>query len=92
MLFPVIDMEETGRNINRLRNERGLSVADVQRYFGFDQPQAVYKWQRGETIPTVDNLYALSYLLNVPMKEILVPTKYRVYASHFSAHMRRSRR
>lgn len=70
--FPVIDLAATGRNINRLRQERGLSVRDLQRYFGFENPQAIYKWQYGQSLPSVDNLYALSALLGVPMNEILV--------------------
>lgn len=70
--FPVIDLPATGANIRRLRQARGLSVRDLQRYFGFEEPQAIYKWQRGQSMPTVDNLYALSVLLNVPMNDILV--------------------
>ena len=85
MIFPVIDMVETGRNIHFLRQQAGLSVTDVQDYFGFDQPQAIYRWQRGETLPSVDNLYALSSLLGEPIKNILVPTSYTVY-SHFGGH------
>lgn len=71
--FPVIDMVETGRNIMRLREERGMTVRDLQAYFGFEEPQAIYKWQRGKSLPTVDNLYALGALLGVPMEDILVP-------------------
>ena len=85
MIFPVIDMVETGRNIHFLRQQAGLSVTDLQDYFGFDQPQAIYKWERGETLPSVDNLYALSSLLGEPMKNILVPTSYTVY-SRFGGH------
>ncbi len=70
--FPVIDLAATGENISRLRRERGLTVRDVQSFFGFEEPQAIYKWQRGQSLPTVDNLYALSDLLDVPMNEILV--------------------
>ena len=85
MVFPVIDMAATGRVIKALREQNGYSVQDVQGYFGFDQPQAIYKWQRGETLPSVDNLYALSTLLGEPMKNILVPTSYTVY-SRFGGH------
>jgi transcriptional regulator with XRE-family HTH domain len=85
MIFPVIDMVETGTNIKTLREQNGYSVHDVQDYFGFDQPQAIYKWERGETLPSVDNLYALSSLLGEPMKNILVPTSYTVY-SHIGGH------
>lgn len=72
--FPVIDLVATGENILRLRKEKGLSVRELQGYFGFEEPQAIYKWQKGKSLPTVDNLYALSALLDVPMDHILVPT------------------
>ena len=85
MVFPVIDMAATGSVIKALREQKGYSVQDVQEYFGFDQPQAIYKWQRGETLPTVDNLYALSTLLGAPIKDILVPTGYTVF-SRFGGH------
>ena len=82
--YPVIDLIATGNNIRRLRNhpsiavwcgnmERGLTVRDLQSYFGFEEPRAIYKWQKGESLPTVDNLYALGTLFEVPMDQILVP-------------------
>ena len=71
-LFPVIDLPMTGRNIARLRREAGLTVRDIQNYFGFEYPQAVYKWQHGECLPSVDNLLALARLLRVPMEDLLV--------------------
>ena len=74
-MFPVIDLEATGENIVRLRKARGLSVRDLQKWFGFEEPQAIYKWQKGKSLPTVDNLYALGVLLDVPLEEILVTCK-----------------
>lgn len=71
--FPVIDPIATGKNIVRLRKARGMTVRDLQAYFGFEEPQAIYKWQRGKSLPSVDNLYALGALLEVSMDEILVP-------------------
>ncbi len=70
--FPVINMKATGNNILKLRKSSGYSVADIQDYFGFEAPQAIYKWQRGDSIPSTDNLLALSYLLEVPIERILV--------------------
>lgn len=64
----------TGENIIRLRKANGLSVHELQHYFGFEEPQAIYKWQQGKCLPSVDNLYALSRLLGVSMNEILVQT------------------
>lgn len=74
VLFPVIDMHATGENIIRLRKARGLSVRQLQHYFGFEEPQAIYKWQQGKCLPSVDNLLALSCLLGVSMNDILVQT------------------
>ena len=74
-MFPVIDLTATGENIVRLRKARGLTVRDLQNWFGFEEPQAIYKWQNGKSLPTVDNLYALGTLLDVPMEEILVARK-----------------
>lgn len=70
--FPVIDPVETGKNIVRLRKARGMTVRDMQSWFGFEEPRAIYKWQQGQTLPSVDNLYALSDLFDVPMEDILV--------------------
>ena len=70
--YPVIDLPATGENITRLRLSRGLTVRDLQHFFGFDAPQAIYKWQRGQALPSVDNLFALSALLGVPIDDILV--------------------
>lgn len=74
--FPVIDPVATGANIVRLRKERGLTVRDLQQFFGFEEPQAIYKWQRGQSLPSVDHLYALSALFQISMNEILVSSFY----------------
>ena len=62
----------------RLRQERGLTVHDLQRFFGFDAPQAIYKWQKGQSLPSIDNLYALSALFQVSMNEILVSSSHMI--------------
>ena len=70
--FPVIDPVATGANIVRLRKERGLTVRDLQAYFGFEEPTAIYRWQRGDNLPSLDNMVALSKLFGVTIEEILV--------------------
>jgi len=70
--IPVIDMTGTGKNIVRLRREAGLSVRELQAVFGFSTPQAIYKWQHGEALPTLDNLVILASVLEVTVDEILV--------------------
>ena len=70
----VIDMVRTGQNIGRLRKQAGLSVRDLQDIFGFATPQAIYKWQQGAALPTLDNLVVLAAVLQVRMDDILVIT------------------
>ena len=70
--YPTIDLEGTGRNIMILRQKNGLTVAEVQSFCGFDAPQAVYKWQKGLCLPSIDNLCALAVLFDVPIDTIVV--------------------
>ena len=69
--LPTIDMTGTGQNINRLRKQAGLSVKDLQDIFGFATPQAIYKWQQGAALPTIDNLVVLAAVLQVRLDDIL---------------------
>lgn len=70
--MPTIDMVATGRNITRLREAAGLTVRDLQDIFGFATPQAIYKWQHGTAMPTIDNLVVLSAVLEVSLDAIIV--------------------
>ena len=72
MIIPTIDLAQTGANIVNLRKAAGLSVHYLQMVFGFNSPQAIYKWQNGTALPTVDNLIVLAALLNVRIDDILV--------------------
>ena len=70
--FPVIDLEATGRRIKELRKEKHYSVEQVSEYMGFESVQAVYKWQSGKSLPTLDNMFALSRLFDTPIENILI--------------------
>ena len=74
MNYPIIDMEATGNRIKKLRKENHIKVDDIVSFMGFESQQAVYKWQRGESLPTVDNLYALSRMFRTTIDDILVET------------------
>ena len=76
--IPTIDLALTGANIMKLRKAAGLSVHDLQSSFGFNSPQAIYKWQNGTALPTVDNLVVLAALLGVRIEDILVIAKHAV--------------
>lgn len=62
--YPVIDKKKMGSTLKRYMQERGLTAKDVQEYLGLACVQTVYRWIAGISVPTVDNLYALSRLMN----------------------------
>ena len=71
MNVPVVDMAQTGQNIQSLRQQRGMTVRELQGMLGFATPQAIYNWQHGVSLPTVDNLVALAAIFSVPVETIL---------------------
>lgn len=71
----MIDMALTGANIVKLRTAAGLSVHNLQTIFGFNSPQAIYKWQNGTALPTVDNLVVLASVLKVRIDDLLIIKK-----------------
>ena len=73
--MPAVDMTATGANILRLRIDRDMTVKDLQTIFGFSTPQAIYNWQRGKDLPTVDNLVILASVFDVTLDDIVVVSK-----------------
>ena len=67
-----INMTATGANIKALIRAKGLKVADVQDIFGFNTPQAIFKWMRGDAMPSIDNIVILAHLLDVTIDEIII--------------------
>ena len=70
-MFPLINKRETGVNLRRIMDMRGITPKDVQEYLGLGCVQSVYRWFDGVNMPTIDNLYALSELFQVPIDAIV---------------------
>ena len=70
--LPTIDTVGTGIRILELRKKAGLSVKDLQMMLGLATPNAIYKWQNGAAMPTLDNLIVLAVIFNVPIDDIIV--------------------
>ena len=71
MAYPVIDLNATGENIRRIFEERRVSVAEISSFLGVNR-SSVYKVLRGEAIFSLDNLFAVSSYLNLPMNDLIV--------------------
>lgn len=72
MEYPMIDMKGTGENMKMVLMKKGISVADVGKEIGVSDKSVVYKWTRGDSLPDINNLLALSMLLDVSINDILV--------------------
>ena len=77
--YPVIDTVKTGKRIKRIMKEKGFMVKDIQVYLGLGTPQAIYHWFRGKSMPTLDNLYALSELFRMPVDGLLCGNRRYLY-------------
>ena len=76
-MVPTVNLKKTGENIMRIRKEAGISVRDLQNMIGFSSPQAIYSWQNGSYLPTIDNLIILAAIFGTTLDEIVavdVPT------------------
>lgn len=70
-MFPLINKRETGVNLRRIMDMRGISVKEVQQYLELGSVQSIYHWINGISMPSIDNLYALSELFKVPIDAIV---------------------
>ena len=89
MEFPVIDLQATGRRIKEVREKKGITVKTLQMFLGFNEPVSIYKWQRGECLPTFDNMYAMACLFGVGIDDLLVGNRQEVVFLHFRLRGRR---
>lgn len=70
-IYVGIDAKKTGERIQTLRKEKGITVEKLCDVFSVS-PQAVYKWQRGDTLPSLDNMLMLCRVLETPIEKIVV--------------------
>lgn len=70
--YRYIDLEKTGKHMENLIRQRGYTVRDIQQILHLSCPQPVYRWLRGQILPSVDHLYVLAEVLQVHMEELLV--------------------
>ena len=71
-MYLSIRQKETGSHIKKLLMENGYTVRDIQNAMGFENPQAIYKWISGRSLPSIDNFVILSRLLHTSIEDILV--------------------
>ena len=65
-MYISINSEKTGANLKSLFKNNGYSVRDIE------NPQSIYKWLSGRSLPSLDNLVILSKVLHTTIEDILV--------------------
>ena len=71
-MYLSIQPKKTGERIRKLLLEKGYTIREIQGAFGFENPQAIYKWISGKSLPNIDNFIILSRLLHTSIEDILV--------------------
>lgn len=70
--LPHINADATGKQLKRIRKEHNFSVQDIQHQIGLISAQAIYKWERGQALPSLDNIVILARLYEVTLDDLLV--------------------
>ena len=70
-------MQATGANIKTMMKARKIKVKDIQAVCGFGTPQAIFKWMRGDCMPTIDNMIIIADMFGCTMDDIVVVNKQR---------------
>lgn len=86
-----LDMQMTGQLLNYVIRKRGYTVSEIQEELGLSCPQPVYRWLRGQTMPSIDNLYKLSKMLNVHMDELVISIRDEVWLVRWTLNRNRGR-
>jgi len=90
-IYPNINMTKTGLLLKQKMEQAGYSVKDIQKLLMLSCPQPIYRWFKGQVLPSVDHLYALSIILKVHMEDLLVPNMPTIRATDIGKAERTNR-
>ena len=77
--YTKIDCVQTGKNLTELMYSHDVNVKQLANTLGVSN-QAVYKWLNGKALPSLDNLFQISHILNVSMDDIVIGIECYSYA------------
>ncbi len=72
--IPTIDVPATSQNLKKLRENNNITVAQIQKLLGMENPQSIYIWENPEKkyLPRIDNLITLAKLYKVTLDKIII--------------------
>lgn len=77
---------KTGKSIERLMAERGLTARDVQQRPGFAERRPIFFWILGKNLLSIDSLSILADMLHVSMEDILIAREEYANRHHDENH------
>lgn len=78
----MLDTKLSAQKLHAAIKNSGYSVAELQKMLYLACPQPIYRWMNGNAVPSVDNLYRLSQILNIPMENLLVFKQVRIESEY----------
>ena len=71
--FPRIDIPATGQNILAHLERRGILRSELQLYLGYTSLETPYRWFEGKNLPSLENFYVISRILDTTINDLIVP-------------------
>lgn len=71
-LYMCIDMDMTGKRIKDRIKTAGFTVKDVADACCLANPNAVWRWQKGINMPTLDNLVVIAGMCGCGLDDLVV--------------------
>jgi len=68
--IPNVSLTKTGKRLKELRLNANMTVEQLQRIFGFNNPTTIYKWEAGRCLPDINNMFVLKALYQVSLESI----------------------
>ena len=70
--YPSIDCIRTGKTLFSALFAMNISPKDAAEYLGFSEYRTIYKWKKGRSLPKLENLFAFSRLVGMPMDMLII--------------------
>ena len=75
---PVINVVATAAKIKTYRIRAGYSVREIQNIFNFSSPEAIYAWEKGKYLPTIDNMIVIASVYGVKVDDFVVTSNVEI--------------
>ncbi len=85
-------MVMTGQILKNNIRKCGYTVREIQKLLNLSCPQPIYRWMRGRTMPSLDNLYMLNSILGTHMEDLLLPRQDDVWIIQWGENQQEGRR